>query len=60
MTVAELSAALGKTANNIRQLVFKMAKAGEIHKVKSRYWLTPLDPRNTDNTGNSSYGHDDE
>jgi hypothetical protein len=54
MTPAALAAALGKQSNNIRQLLFKMAKAGEVYKLKrSRYWLFPVDPRNTDNADNS-------
>ena len=36
MTPAEIAGALGKPTNNIRQLLFKMAKAGEIYKPGSR------------------------
>jgi len=62
MTPAGLAAALGKQSNNIRQLLFKMAKAGEVYKLKgSRYWLSSVDPRNTDNANNADdEGDDDE
>jgi hypothetical protein len=31
-----------------------MAKAGEVYKLKrSRYWLSAVDPHNTDNADNS-------
>ena len=60
MTPAALAAVLGKQSNNIRQLLFKMAKAGEVHKAgKSRYWLEPVDPRNTDNASNAEDDDDD-
>jgi AAA domain len=55
MTPAEISTATGKPAANVRQLLFKMAKAGEIYKVRGgRYWLEPLNPHHTDNTDNTS------
>jgi hypothetical protein len=55
MTPAEISTATGKTSLNVRQLLFKMAKAGEVHKVRGgRYWLEPLNPHHTDNTDNTS------
>jgi hypothetical protein len=53
MTPADLAAALGKTSNNIRQLLFKMAKAGEVYRVgKNRYWVEPVYPPNSDNADN--------
>src|SRR6516165_1683144 len=51
MTPAEIASATGKPGGNIRKLLFKMAKAGEVHKVgKGRYWVEPVD---TGNTGNA-------
>jgi hypothetical protein len=48
MTPGELAAALGKQSNNIKQLLFKMAKAGEVHRVgKGRYWTEPVPPITT-------------
>jgi hypothetical protein len=61
MTPSELAIALGKQPNNIKQLLFKMAKAGELHRVgKGRYWTDPVHPHNSDNRSNSSEGDDDE
>lgn len=60
MTPGELAAALGKQSNNIKQLLFKMAKAGEVYRVgKGRYWLEPTAPDNPDNRDNRD-GDDDE
>ena len=54
MTPAELSTATGKPSLNVRQLLFKMAKASEIYKVGGgRYWLNPVKPANTNNGDNS-------
>jgi hypothetical protein len=45
MTPAEVASATGKPGGNIRKLLFKMAKAGEVHKVgKGRYWVEPVSP----------------
>jgi hypothetical protein len=53
MTPSELAAATGEPGNNVRRLLMKMAKAGEVHKVGgSRYWLEPVPPGNTGNSGN--------
>jgi hypothetical protein len=53
MTPAEISTATGKTSLNVRQLLFKMAKAGEVHKAgNGRYWIEPPNPRNSDNADN--------
>jgi predicted transcriptional regulator of viral defense system len=50
MTPAEITAATGMKPNNIKQLVFKMAKAGELHRVgKGRYWVDSVPPDNSDN-----------
>ena len=54
MTPAEISTATGKPSLNVRQLLFKMAKAGEVHKAgRGRYWLEPSNPHNTNNADNS-------
>jgi hypothetical protein len=61
MTPSELATALGKQSNNIKQLLFKMAKAGELHRVgQGRYWTDPVHPHNPDNRSNSDDGDDDE
>lgn len=50
MTPAEISSATGMPSLNVRQLLFKMAKAGEIYKAgKSRYWVDPVNTANSDN-----------
>jgi hypothetical protein len=56
MTPAEMAAATGKPSLNVRQLLFKMAKAGEVHRVAGgRYWIeaVPLNPRNSGNSDNA-------
>jgi hypothetical protein len=61
MTPSELAIALGKQPNNIKQLLFKMAKAGDLYRVgKGRYWTDPAHPHNPDNRSNSDDGDDDE
>lgn len=61
MTPGELATALGKQPNNIKQLLFKMAKAGEVYRVgKGRYWLEPMNPDNPDNLSNRCEDNDDE
>ena len=63
MTPAELAAVLGKAPNNVKQLLFKMAKAvpAEVYRVgKGRYWLEPLDPDNPDNRSNRDPEDDDD
>jgi RecA-family ATPase len=58
MTPAEVSTATGMKNVSVRQLLFKMAKATEVHKVgKGRYWLEPSNPHNNDNADND---HDDD
>lgn len=50
MTPSELAGALGSPSNNIKQLLFKMARAGELFRVgKGRYWVSPVDAHNPDN-----------
>jgi hypothetical protein len=61
MTPTELAAVLGKQTNNIKQLLFKMAHVGELHRVgKGRYWTECVHPHNPDNRSNSDEGNDDE
>ncbi len=53
MKPAEIAAAVGKSSLSVRQLLLKMAKADEVHRVGSgRYWVEPLDPHNSDNADN--------
>ena len=60
MTPAELSTATGKPGLSVRQLLFKMAKSGEVYKAGGgRYWIAPPappTPRNTDNEDNTPTG----
>ena len=57
MTPAQLTAATGQPGTNIRQLLLKMAKNGEVYKVcKGRYRVKPYTD-NSDHTDNS--GEDD-
>lgn len=61
MTPSEVAISLGKQVNNIKQLLFKMAKAGEVYRVgKGRYWLEPVDPHNPDNRSNRTDDEDDD
>jgi AAA domain-containing protein len=64
MTPSEVATALGKKSDNIKQLLFKMAKAGELFRVgKGRYWINPIHPHNPDNRDNRDnrdIGADDE
>ena len=50
MKPAEIAGALGLPVNNIKQLLFKMSKAGEVIKAKRGYYCHPQ------NTGNSQPG----
>jgi hypothetical protein len=53
MTPSRLVSATGQPSANIRQLLFKMAKNGEVYKVgRGRYWLKPY-PDNNDNADNN-------
>jgi hypothetical protein len=61
MGPTNIAVAIGKKSDNVRQLLFKMAKAGEVYKVGGgRYWLEPLTPHNTGNADNTSDEDDDE
>jgi hypothetical protein len=54
MTPAEIAAATGKPGVNIRRLLMKMVRKGEVHKAaEGRYWLESIAPGNTGNTGNA-------
>jgi RecA-family ATPase len=53
MTPSELTSAIGQAGGNVRQLLMKMAKSGEIYKIKKRYWVKPDYPGNNDNTDNN-------
>jgi RecA-family ATPase len=45
MTPSELTAATRMPSLNVRQLLLKMSKAGEVYKAGGgRYWLKPVDP----------------
>lgn len=61
MTPAEIAGALGQPSNNIKQLLFKMSKAGEVIKAKRGYYSHPqnagysqsgVSPDNFDNRDN--------
>lgn len=54
MLPADLAAATGQPVNNIRQLLFKMAKKGEIYRIGKRYWTEPVAPHNADNVDNGN------
>lgn len=54
MTPTELTATTGQPSTNVRQLLFKMAKSGEVYKLgRGRYWVHPVDPDNKDNADNN-------
>jgi hypothetical protein len=62
MTPSELAAVLGKRGNNIKQLLFKMAKMvpAEVYRVgNGRYWVEALPPDNPDNRNNRAEGDDE-
>ncbi|WP_375309055.1 AAA family ATPase [Bradyrhizobium sp. A5] len=49
MTPAEIASATGETSNKVRQILFRMAKAGEVYKIQGRYWVDPVYPSNERN-----------
>ncbi|WP_426608861.1 AAA family ATPase [Bradyrhizobium sp. McL0616] len=49
MTPAEIAAATGETSNKTRQILFRMAKSGEVYKIQGRYWVDPVYPSNAGN-----------
>jgi hypothetical protein len=56
MTPLEISDATGQPRANVRQLLRKMAKSGELHKIGKRYWVEPVYPDNTDHTDHREDG----
>lgn len=48
MTPLEIANSTGEPRANVRQLLRKMAKAGELHKIGKRYWVDPLYPHHSD------------
>lgn len=55
MKATEIAGALGKTPNNVRQLLFKMTHDGQLRLKDSAYWPPSLEPTdNTDNTANAA------
>ena len=69
MSPAEIADALGLPRNNVKQLLFKMAKAGEVVKTGKKglyshpdhvgYSGDPISPDNRDNHDNRGHGDDD-
>jgi hypothetical protein len=59
ITPSDLAAALGWKPNNTKQLLFKMAKNGEIFRENGRYSSAPHNPDNRDNRGDE-YGSEDD
>lgn len=69
MTPTELAGALGLPVNNVKQLLFKMAKAGEVlkfgkkgryaHPDHAGYSDSPISPDNPDNRDNRRYGDEE-
>lgn len=51
ITPTDLGAALGWKINNTKQLLFKMAKKGDVLRKKGRYFLDPDNLDNRDNPG---------
>jgi len=63
MSPSEIADALGLPRNNVKQLLFKMAKAGEVVKTgkKGQYsHPNPINPDNPDNRDNRGYGEGQE
>jgi hypothetical protein len=62
MSPADIAVAAGMPSNNVRQLLYKMGKAGEVEKTKRGKYVHPkrqdLNPHNNDNkiTGVNSMG----
>ena len=69
MSPSEIADALGLPRNNVKQLLFKMAKAGEVEKSGKRghyahpdhagYAGHPTTPNNLDNRNNRRFGEDE-
>jgi RecA-family ATPase len=54
MTPLEIADATGQRRANVRQLLLKMAKTGELYKIASRYWTEPVYPDHTDHTDHNA------
>ena len=54
MPAKDIATVTGQKAGNNRQLLLKMAKSGEIEKVKYGVYALPATPGNTDHNGNTS------
>jgi hypothetical protein len=52
MTPLEIADATGEPRANVRQLLRKMAKLGEVYKIGKRYWVEPLYPDHNDHNDN--------
>lgn len=56
MTPSQLVSATGQPSANIRQLLFKMAKNGEVYKIgRGKYWLRPYPDNNDHNDNNGEF-----
>ncbi len=53
MTPLEIADATGQPRANVRQLLRKMAKAGEIYKISKCYWVDPVAPGNSSHSDHS-------
>ena len=51
ITPNDLAAELGWKPNNAKQLLFQMARKGEVSREKGRYSVPPPNPHNRDNRG---------
>jgi hypothetical protein len=53
MTPLEISDATGQGRANVRQLLRKMAKSGELYKLGKGYWTSPAVPDHNDHSDNA-------
>jgi hypothetical protein len=51
MTPVEIADATGQRRANVRQLLRKMVKSGELHRIGKRYWIDPVYSDHTDHNG---------
>jgi AAA domain-containing protein/IclR-like helix-turn-helix domain-containing protein len=51
MTPVEIAEATGQRRANVRQLLRKMTKSGQLFKIGKRYWIDPVYPDHTDHNG---------
>jgi hypothetical protein len=54
MTPLEIADATRQPRANVRQLVLKMTKTGELYKIANRYWTEPVYPDHTDHTDHNA------